>query len=268
MGITLKLDRAEYNLGDRMLATVSIAGTGTLPAPEFCHAGVSFRLTRNSAPAQSILTRVGPRPATKTGGGLEGTVELLAIEPGPLQLEALYNPRQPVPDLEGAGAEVSNKVAFQVKPGKKLHVRLTTEAGPIMLEFFPERAHNHVLSFVQLAAKGYFNGVSFHRIVPGFVIQGGDPTGSGSGGPGYKIPAEFNDYPHDLGVLSMARTADPHSAGSQFFVCLSRERTAGLDNQYTVFGKVVSGIEAVQKIGADESNARRFHMQKAEVVLV
>lgn len=267
MPITLKLDRADYNLGDTIRAAVSITGQGTLPQPDFCQAGVSFRLTRSGAPSQSILTRIGPRPAAKAGPSLSGTIELAAIEPGALQIEALYNPRRPSPDFQGAEAETSNRVAFNVKGGKKLHVRLTTEAGPIMLEFFPERAHNHVLSFVQLAAKGYFNGISFHRIVPGFVIQGGDPTGSGSGGPGYKIPAEFNDYPHDLGVLSMARTSDPHSAGSQFFVCLSRERTAGLDNQYTVFGKVVSGIEAVQKIGADEENARRFHMQKAEVVI-
>jgi cyclophilin family peptidyl-prolyl cis-trans isomerase len=266
MTVSLKLDRADYSLGDTIRASVTVSGAGNLPAPEFCQSGVSFRLSRNSAAGQSILTRVGPRPAAKAlaaGQNLEATIELIALEPGALKLEALYNPRT----LDFQGAETSSPVAFTVKPGKKLHVRLTTEAGPIMLEFFPERAHNHVLSFVQLAAKGYFNGISFHRIVPGFVIQGGDPTGSGSGGPGYKIPAEFNDYPHDLGVLSMARTSDPHSAGSQFFVCLSRERTAGLDNQYTVFGKVVSGIEAVQKIGADESNAKRYHMQKAEVVI-
>jgi cyclophilin family peptidyl-prolyl cis-trans isomerase len=144
---------------------------------------------------------------------------------------------------------------------------ISTDKGDIEVDIFTAGTPKAAKNFLDLAKKNFYDGVIFHRIVPGFVIQGGDPTGSGSGGPGYKIPAEFNDYPHDLGVLSMARTADPHSAGSQFFVCLSRERTAGLDNQYTVFGKVVSGIEAVQKIGADESNAKRYHMQKAEVVI-
>ncbi|MBE7490188.1 MAG: peptidylprolyl isomerase [Planctomycetes bacterium] len=196
-------------------------------------------------------------------------MELLAVEPHGLNLEALYFPRGRVtPTLEGTQVETSNKVALKVSgKGKKLQVRLDTEAGPIVLEFFPDRAHNHVHSFVQLARRGYYNGVSFHRIVPTFVIQGGDPTGSGSGGPGYKLPAEFNEIPHDEGILSMARTPDPHSAGSQFFICLSREATKSLDNQYTVFGRVVSGIEAVRAIGADKNNARRYHMKKAEVLL-
>lgn len=279
MALNLKLDKPEYALGEPILATVTFTNDSKaavrVPKPDFCLPSTSFRLFRNpDAPTPfSILTRVGPEAGTVTlepGKSVSGTIELLAIEPHGLNLEALYNPQGRItPTFDGAQVETSNRVALKVHAhGKKLRVRLDTEAGPITLEFYPDRAHNHVLSFLQLARRGYYNGVSFHRIVPSFVIQGGDPTGSGSGGPGYKLPAEFNEIPHDDGVLSMARTPDPHSAGSQFFVCLSRERTRSLDNQYTVFGKVVEGIEAVHKIGASESNARRFHMQKAEVVLV
>lgn len=278
MALNLKLDKPEYNLGDTIKATITYTNEGkntvSVPKVQFCLPSVSFRLARNpDAPTPlSILTRVGPEAGTvkvEPGKSISGTVELTAIEAHGLNLEALFNPQGRVtPTFDGAQVETSNKVALKVHAnGKKLRVRLDTEAGPILLEFYPDRAHNHVLSFVQLAQRGYYNGISFHRIVPTFVIQGGDPTGSGSGGPGYKLPAEFNDIPHDDGILSMARTSDPHSAGSQFFVCLSRERTKGLDHEYTVFGKVVDGLPAVHKIGADEGNARRFHMKKAEVVL-
>ncbi|MCC6572324.1 MAG: peptidylprolyl isomerase [Planctomycetes bacterium] len=140
---------------------------------------------------------------------------------------------------------------------------MQTEAGTIVLGFLPERAHNHVLSWLQLAKKGYFNGIKFHRVVPNFVIQGGDPTGTGSGGPGYKLPAEFNEIKHVPGILSMARTNDPHSGGSQFFLCTAV--TPHLDNQYTVFGQVEEGMDAAMKIGASESNAKKFSMQKVEV---
>lgn len=279
MALQLKLDKPEYNLGEPILATVTFTNDGKsavqVPKPEFCLPSTSFRLYRNPDAKSpfSILTRVGPEASTVSlapGKSVSATIELLAIEAHGLNIEALYHPQGRItPTLEGTQVETSNRVALKVHAqGKKLRVKLDTEAGPILLEFYPDRAHNHVLSFVQLARRGYYNGISFHRIVPSFVIQGGDPTGSGGGGPGYKLPAEFNDILHDDGILSMARTPDPHSAGSQFFVCLSRERTKSLDNQYTVFGKVVEGLEAVHKIGADEGNARRFHMKKAEVLLM
>lgn len=279
MTLALKLDKPEYNLGDTIKATITYTNDGKaavkVPKPEFCLPSTSFRLYRNpdAKTPISILTRVGPEAATvkvDPGQSISGTIELAAIEAHGLNIEALFNPQGRItPTLEGAQVETSKRVALKVHAnGKKLRVKLDTEAGPIVLEFYPDRAHNHVLSFVQLAQRGYYNGISFHRIVPTFVIQGGDPTGTGGGGPGYKLPAEFNEILHDDGILSMARTPDPHSAGSQFFVCLSRERTKSLDNQYTVFGKVVEGLEAVHVIGANEANARRYHMKKAEVVLV
>ena len=121
------------------------------------------------------------------------------------------------------------------------------------LNFFPEVAPNHVNSFIELAKKGFYNGTTFHRVVPKFVIQGGDPNSKnpdrsnhGTGGPGYQIKAEFNDKPHRRGTLSMARAAHPDSAGSQFFICVAD--APFLDGKYTVFGEVLKGIEVVDKI--------------------
>jgi cyclophilin family peptidyl-prolyl cis-trans isomerase len=132
---------------------------------------------------------------------------------------------------------------------------IETTQGPIQIEFYPDVAPNHVKNFQELARKGFYDGVVFHRIVPGFVIQAGDPNTKndsanrdswGTGGPGYTINQEFNSIPHERGILSMARTNDPNSAGSQFFIVLNDSKF--LDNQYTVFGKVTDGIEIVDKI--------------------
>ncbi len=129
---------------------------------------------------------------------------------------------------------------------------IDTEQGPIVLELWPELAPQHVNSFVFLAREGFFDGLTFHRVVPGFVIQGGDPEGTGMGGPGYSVPAEFNEenpVPHRVGTLAMARSDDPDSAGSQFYIVLEDgEGPTSLDGQYTVFGHVISGMDVVQDI--------------------
>jgi len=133
--------------------------------------------------------------------------------------------------------------------GKTYQAELQTNKGPIRLKFLPEVAPGHVKNFVALARAGFYNNGTFHRIIKGFMIQGGCPEGTGTGGPGYRIPAEFNATPHEPGVLSMARTNDPNSAGSQFFICL--ERQPSLDNKYTVFGKVADeeSLNTVRTIG-------------------
>lgn len=134
--------------------------------------------------------------------------------------------------------------------GEKPRVVMETSMGKLVLELWPDVAPKHCQSFVYLVNKHFYDSVLFHRIIPGFVIQGGDPQGTGMGGPGYTVPAEFSDtLKHDLGILSMARTPDPNSAGSQFFICLSRERTKNLDKQYTIFGKVVEGLDVVEALG-------------------
>ncbi len=137
---------------------------------------------------------------------------------------------------------------------------IDTTQGTVEVEFYPNAAPKHVQNFIDLANKGFYDGTLFHRIIPGFVIQGGDPNTKGNstdrgkwgqGGPNYTIPAEFNDIPHSRGILSMARSSDPNSAGSQFFIVLDNNTsTSALNHQYTVFGKVIKGMDVVDKIAA------------------
>jgi len=129
-------------------------------------------------------------------------------------------------------------------------VKVETSEGSFTVELWPDVAPKHTENFLKLSKEGFYDNLSFHRILPSFVIQGGCPNGDGTGGPGWNVPAEFNDRKHDKGVFSMARSADPNSAGSQFFVCLGREHCQHLDGQYTGFGVVVEGIEVVDKIAA------------------
>ncbi len=124
--------------------------------------------------------------------------------------------------------------------------------GKMVAELYPEVAPNTVANFISLIQKGFYNGLTFHRVIPGFMIQGGCPQGTGTGGPGYEIPGEFtgngfpNDLKHDRGVLSMARTMDPDSAGSQFFIMV--DPAPHLDGQYASFGKVIEGMEVADAI--------------------
>lgn len=139
--------------------------------------------------------------------------------------------------------------------GEKPVVVMETSMGTITIELWPDVAKKHCQSFVYLINKGFYDSLTFHRIVPGFVIQGGDPLGNGTGGPGYNVPAEFSNKPHEDGILSMARSNDPNSAGSQFFICLGR--LTKLDNNYTVFGKVTDGLDVVHKIEKVETKGER-----------
>jgi|SRR5579871_500814 len=135
----------------------------------------------------------------------------------------------------------------------KKQARIKTKLGDMVVKFFPDVAPGHVKNFCDLVEKGFYNGVIFHRVIKDFMIQGGCPQGTGTGGPGYKIKAEFNKKPHKKGTLSMARTSDPDSAGSQFFV-VHGKHVAHLDGQYTVFGELVSGLDILDKI-ANAPNA-------------
>jgi cyclophilin family peptidyl-prolyl cis-trans isomerase len=122
--------------------------------------------------------------------------------------------------------------------------------GTVVIEMRPDLAPKHVARIKELAREGFYNGVAFHRVIDGFMAQGGDPTGTGAGGSGKKLPAEFSAEPHVRGVCSMARTQDPNSADSQFFIVFGD--ATFLDRQYTVWGKVISGMEAVDKIKRGE----------------
>ncbi len=131
---------------------------------------------------------------------------------------------------------------------------ISTTEGEMVVEFWPDVAPGHVENFKKLAQKGFYDGTAFHRVIKGFMIQGGDPLTKdaskehawGTGGPGYQIKAEFNDKAHVRGVLSMARSNDPNSAGSQFFICHGDPRF--LDRQYTAFGKLIKGDDVLEKI--------------------
>ncbi len=131
------------------------------------------------------------------------------------------------------------------------------DGGVIKAELYPEIAPNTVNNFISLVEKGFYNGLIFHRVIPGFMIQGGCPKGNGTGGPGYEIPGEFtangfqNDLKHTRGVLSMARAMDPDSAGSQFFIM--HEDAPHLDGQYAGFGQVLEGMDVVDKIAATKT---------------
>ncbi|MCP4352539.1 MAG: peptidylprolyl isomerase [Desulfobacterales bacterium] len=151
--------------------------------------------------------------------------------------------------------EIRHKT-FTKKEIKKMEATkavITTKFGNMTLKFFPDVAPNHVKNFIDLAKSGFYNGTIFHRVIPNFMIQGGDPNSKnhdksthGTGGPDHKLKAEFNDKPHKKGTLSMARSQHPDSAGSQFFICVAD--VPHLNGQYTAFGEVVSGIEVADKI--------------------
>jgi peptidyl-prolyl cis-trans isomerase B (cyclophilin B) len=130
-----------------------------------------------------------------------------------------------------------------------MHAIIKTNKGEMKVEFYENDAPNTVANFVKLSKSGYYNGLTWHRVLPDFVIQGGCPNGTGAGGPGYKIDCELtggNQY-HDRGVLSMAH-AGRNTGGSQFFICHSRNNTAHLDRNHTCFGKVIEGVDVVDKI--------------------
>ena len=158
--------------------------------------------------------------------------------------------------LSGAifAAEEKKEEKKSMNPSNEVAVIKTSE-GDMVIEFWTDAAPNTVENFKKLARSGFYNGTSFHRIVKGFMIQGGDPLTKdpanesrfGTGDPGYSIKAEFNDHSHDRGVISMARSQDPDSAGSQFFICLAPVHR--LDHQYTTFGKLIKGDNVLEKIG-------------------
>jgi len=153
--------------------------------------------------------------------------------------------------------------------GKEVAIIETTH-GTIKLEFFEDKAPGHVKNFKDLANKNFYDGTTFHRVIPGFMIQGGDPNSKsdnrsqhGTGGPGHTIDAEFNDTKHERGILSMARSQDPNSAGSQFFICV--KDAFFLDGQYTAFGRVIEGMDVADKIVNEPRDSNDNPNEKMEM---
>lgn len=158
----------------------------------------------------------------------------------------------------------------EIKKMSETNAIVETRFGNIEFKFFPDVAPNHVSNFIELAKKGFYDGTTFHRVIPRFMIQGGDPNSKnpdrskhGMGGPGFTMKAEFNDKPHKRGILSMARAAHPDSAGSQFFVCVADSYF--LDKQYTVFGEVKSGMDVVDKIVSQQRDKNDNPLERIEM---
>lgn len=144
-------------------------------------------------------------------------------------------------------------------------IEFDTTAGKILLDLWPDVAPGHCKNIIGLSKIGFYDGVIFHRVIADFMIQGGCPQGRGTGGPGYTINAEFNNKPHEPGVLSMARTSNPNSAGSQFFICVAR--VPHLDRQYTAFGKTAddASLKVVLGIGSTETNAEDRPLKEVKI---
>ena len=169
-------------------------------------------------------------------------------------------------------AEVRSKkfTEEEIKKMAETKAVIETKFGNIELRFFPDVAPNHVNNFIELTKKGFYDGTTFHRVIPGFMVQGGDPNSKnpdksthGMGGPGYQLKAEFNSKPHKRGTLSMARSASPDSAGSQFFICVAD--APFLDKQYTAFGEVVSGMDVADKIVSQPRDRRDNPNERIEI---
>lgn len=158
----------------------------------------------------------------------------------------------------------------EIKKMAETKAVIETKFGSIELKFFPDVAPNHVHNFIELGKKDFYDGTLFHRVIPGFMIQGGDPNSKdadrsrhGTGGPGYQLKEEFNKRPHKRGTLSMARSQHPDSAGSQFFICVVD--APFLDGQYTVFGEVVSGMEVADTIVSQSRDGRDNPNERIEM---
>ena len=173
----------------------------------------------------------------------------------------------------GAGAWAETSQSSLTEGGKAPRAIIKTRFGEIKLVFFPDLAPKHVESFLTLARKGFYDGTIFHRVIPGFMIQGGDPNTKdpsnrqsyGNGGPGYTLPAEFNRIPHERGIVSAARAADPNSAGSQFFIVI--DKAPHLDGKYTVFGEVERGMDVADKIVQQPRDRRDNPLERVEITV-
>jgi peptidyl-prolyl cis-trans isomerase B (cyclophilin B) len=257
--VTVAPKKAEVELGSNIELEVTVKNVGKdaaeLTELTFDRQSVSFELTPPGAkkPFKDVqihdstrMPKAYPKKSVKAGEALTKTFTVPAVAAGEWEVVALYS---------GAGRNDLGSEPVKVKVKEKdgateVCAKMRTNIGPMTIRFFPTDALGHVLNFVRLAKDGFYDGVKFHRVVRAptmGVVQGGDPKGDGSGGPGYNIPAEFNDKEHIVGRISMARQSDPDSAGSQFFLCT--KQCKDLDKRYTVFGEVVKGLDVLASMG-------------------
>jgi len=156
---------------------------------------------------------------------------------------------RPLTDIVFPTLTPSQRVYSGIRAYAEKHVLLETTQGEVRIRMRPDEAPNTVWNFLSLVDGGFYTDIAFHRVVPNFVAQAGDPTGQGNGGPGYLFDLEPSELPHDFGVISMARTSDPNTNGSQIFLCLTREATQSLDGKYAAFGEAVDGAQTIVALG-------------------
>ncbi|MCI0343015.1 MAG: peptidylprolyl isomerase [Planctomycetales bacterium] len=270
-GLACKLEASakEATLGDVVDFTVTVANesadkTLSVKPPEWDVQSVFFNVTWRPAatspaekPAEKTATLIRYHPkfggmqghaiarqALAPGKSLSAKLPLFMLHGGEVKVEAVYNGFSDAPEPGLKSAAVTVQVT--APPKARVGARIETSLGNLEVEFFPDIAPGHVENFLDLARTGFYKDTRIARIVPKFVIQGGDPKGNLQGSPGYSIAAEFNPTKHVEGILSMARETNPHTGGCQFFICLAD--VPGLDNQYTAFGKVAKGLDVLRTI--------------------
>lgn len=245
LGSPIEVDVTIRNDGDAPIRIKELVhDTQSLSFAMVWQNSVSFEFEKmvlwNSLPREWEVVDLEP------GASVSESFSIPTLVTGPVQIGGRFRGVD-------EGMVRSNPITVDVRSDAgegQVVARLKTNFGDIVVRFYPDIAPNTSLHFVELVQKGFYDDVSFHRLIPGFVLQGGDPLGNGSGSAGYNLRAEFNEHKHTAGVLSMARAEDPDSAGSQFFVCLGD--APHLDTTYTAFGEVIEGMsETVRKIESE-----------------
>ena len=243
---------------------VAVAWEGKEDVPELVLDGGAVVLTIGEGTGRFVHRRSLDKGVAVTrhdasGGPLSNTVAWTPVRAGEFPIEAVF------------GGRAVGRTKVTVKPATngatELGWRMATTRGDMTFRFLPEAAPNHVAHFADLVRKGFFDGLGFHRVIRGFMAQGGDPLGTGEGGPGWSIPAEFSKDPkfsHIRGRLSTARDDNPNSGGSQFFICF--KEVPRLDGKYTVFGEMVEGDETLKKI--EEIGAAKDPEPPKEIVRI
>ncbi|CAM6054744.1 unnamed protein product [Sphagnum tenellum] len=232
-----------------------------LQAPSESPQGLATATAAGATTTPSVLASGSPIPGStqsplptslSTSPSLVGaSAGVQAVSPLTGSMTSASSPNNlPTPGNTGplGGIATATPPDLSVDPSglSKATVVMTTTAGTLKFKFYPNDAHQTVERVIELISKGFYNGLTFHRVVPGFVVQGGDPLGNGTGGSGQKLKAEFNNRRHVEGTLAMARAADPNSADSQFYISLAT--LPHLDHNYTVFGQVVEGMEVARTL--------------------
>ena len=201
----------------------------------------AWLLTESATEARSLEARFKLLSRADKAAAVEaGQAFGVPLHKAPLLINSSGGP------MAARTAPAGEELTTLTEKAKTSQARITTNKGDIVFTFYPDDAPQHSAAFIKLAEDGFYDNIKFHRVEPGFVVQGGDPDGNGTGGPGYRLKAEFSKRPHIRGTVAMARASDPNSAGSQFYICLDDARF--LDNQYTVFGQMTDGFEALDAI--------------------